>query len=329
MKLFVTNLGVFKLLIVGVFLLVGDALAAARKLPSPPSRPAGYVFLRDWAARNDFSLFFNPKEKTVLMTNRWARIELFNDARRGVINGVSVWLSFPISVYDGKLIVNQKDITTCLNPVLFPPKVAKGKKIRLIAVDAGHGGKDPGYQIGENQEKKYTLALAKEVEEQLARVGLKSYMTRRSDKFVDLVDRAVLADRAKADLFVSVHYNCAYDPNAKGVETFTATPFGAESTAGEEALRSYAGNRFDAQSMLLAYEVQRSVTRSIEVADRGVRRAGFVVLRRVSMPGILVEGGFMSNASDAKKVFSEEERRELARAIVDGILAYKRTVERN
>src|SRR6266511_4405887 len=102
-----TGNGVLKLLValVGMVCLVAPAMGAARTLPSPPSRPAGYVFLRDWAAKNEFSLFYNAKDKAISMTNRWARIELVNDSRRGEINGVSVWLSFPISVYEGKLIV--------------------------------------------------------------------------------------------------------------------------------------------------------------------------------------------------------------------------------
>src|SRR5438552_799678 len=103
MTRFMTMRCVFKLLIAGMLLFVGDVCAAARKMPSPPSRPDGYVYLRDWAFRNDFNLYYHLREKSILMTNRWARIELNNDTRRGEINGVSVWLSFPISVYEGKL----------------------------------------------------------------------------------------------------------------------------------------------------------------------------------------------------------------------------------
>jgi N-acetylmuramoyl-L-alanine amidase len=321
---------VFKLFVLIACVCFGaPCFAASREAgPPPPSRPAGYIFLRDWAARNGLSLAYNAKDKSILMTNRWARLDLANDSRHGEINGVSVWLSFPISAYEGKLIINQRDVTTLLDPVLFPKRPAK--KIRIVAIDAGHGGKDPGYQIGGQQEKKYTLLLAQEVQDRLADAGVKTYMTRRSDKFIDLADRAALAESARADMFVSLHFNCAPDPAAKGVETFCVTPFGTESTnGGEPALRNYPGNRFDAQSALLAYEVQRSITRSLDLADRGVRRAGFVVLRRAAMPGILIEGGFMSNTSDGKKVFNDERRKELARAIVDGILAFQRTMERN
>jgi N-acetylmuramoyl-L-alanine amidase len=154
-------------------------------------------------------------------------------------------------------------------------------------------------------------------------------LTRRSDTYVERGERADLARGAKADVFVSLHYNTAADTGASGIETYAVTPFGAEATnGGEISLRPYPGNKFDAQSILLAYEVQRSITRGLDVPDRGVRRAGFEVLRKAPMPSILIESGFMSNSGESKKVFDDDYRKEMARAIVDGILAYKRIMER-
>lgn len=315
----------------GIWFFAAPLVAAAKVLPAvnQHARPAGTVYLRDWAERNGFQMSLDQKESTIELTNRWANIALASDSRHGTINGVSVWLSFPIRVHNGRIIIDQKDLTTLIEPVLFPKRMAKDRKVMVIALDAGHGGKDPGYQIGSKQEKIYTMMLAKEVKDQLEDAGLKTFMTRRSDTYVERSDRAELSQKARADLFVSLHYNTAPDPGAKGVETYCITPFGAEATNGsEQALRTFPGNRYDAQSVLLAYEVQRSITRSLDLADRGVRRAGFEVLRRAPMPSILIEGGFMSNPSDSKKVFDEDHRREMARAIVDGILAYKRTMER-
>jgi N-acetylmuramoyl-L-alanine amidase len=270
---------------------------------------------------------YDAKAMTISLTNRWADIALANDSRRGSINGINVWLSFAIRIHDGRLIISQKDLSTLIEPILFPKRLER--KVRVVALDPGHGGKDPGYQIGSHQEKKYTLLLADEVQKQLEDAGLKTMLTRRSDKYVERSDRAELAHDAHADVFVSLHYNWAAVPAAKGVETYCVTPFGAEATNGSEvALRAFAGNKYDAQSALLAFEVQRSITRSLDMSDRGLRRAGFEVLRRAPMPSILIESGFMSNSSDSKKVYDEDHRREMARAIVDGILAYKRTMER-
>lgn len=310
----------------------GPAFGAAREQPKTAVRsgsPDGFVPLREWAEKKGFAMRYDPKELTVSITNRWANIQLLENSRRGSINGVTIWLSYPVIVHAQRLHVSRNDLSKLIEPILYPKRASSPKKIVTIAVDAGHGGKDPGYQVGERQEKDYTLALAKEVGEMLNAAGLKVFYTRRSDTYVERSDRTERAKAVRADLFVSLHYNCGPNPTAKGVETFCATPFGVRSTnGGEPVLRSGPGNKFDAQSALLAYEAQRSIIRSLDLDDRGLRRASFEVLRTATMPAILVEGGFMSNPGDAKTIFNKEGRRELARAIVDGILAYKRTMER-
>jgi N-acetylmuramoyl-L-alanine amidase len=313
----------------GILFFVAPSFGAAKSLPPPPSRPQGSVFLRDWADKNSFRLAFDSKAMTISLTNRWAQIELLNDSRRGSVNGITVWLSFPMRVYNGRLIIQQKDLSTLIEPILYPKRLPGDRKVRIVALDPGHGGKDPGFQVGNHQEKKYTLLLARQVQDLLEEAGIKTMLTRRSDTYVERAERADLAHSAKADVFVSLHYNTAADTAARGVETYAVTPFGAEATnGGEISLRPYPGNKFDAQSVLLAYEVQRSVTRGLDAPDRGVRRAGFEVLRKAPMPSILIESGFMSNTGESKKVFDDDYRKEMARAIVDGILAYKRIMER-
>jgi N-acetylmuramoyl-L-alanine amidase len=315
--------------LLGLLFLAAPVLGAARTPPAPPALPSSAVSLRDWAAKHRLPLSYDPKSKAISLKNRWAEVNLLHDSRRASINGINVWLSFPIQSRQGRLLIHRKDLTTLIEPILYPKRAGQGRKIRVIALDAGHGGRDPGFQIGPHQEKKYTLLLAKELQELLEDAGFKTVLTRRSDTYVERGERADLAQEGKADLFVSLHYNCAPDPAAKGVETYAVTPFGAESTnGGEIALRAYPGNRFDAQSVLLAFEVQRSITRSLDMEDRGVRRAAFEVLRKAPMPSILIEGGFMSNSADGRKVFNQEHRKEMARAIADGILAYKRVTER-
>jgi N-acetylmuramoyl-L-alanine amidase len=319
------------IVLVGMLLFAAAApsFAGAKSMPAPPSRPQGMIYLRDWAEKNGFSLHYDVKAMTISMTNRWADISLLADSRKGAINGISVWLSFPIRVYNGHLLVHQTDLKTLIEPILYPKRLPGNRKVRIVAIDPGHGGKDPGYQISTHQEKKYTLLLAHKVQDLLEEAGIKTILTRRSDTYVERGERADLAHGAKADLFVSLHYNTAADTAARGVETYAVTPFGAEATnGGEVALRSYPGNKFDAQSVLLAYEVQRAITRGLDASDRGVRRAGFEVLRKAPMPSILIENGFMSNSGESKKIFDDDNRKEVARAIVDGILAYKRIMER-
>ncbi len=116
-----------------------------------------------------------------------------------------------------------------------------------------------------------------------------------------------------------------------GPQTFCLTPAGASSSnAGGEVIGAgpKAGNRNDEKNMLLAYEVQKSLLQNLRVADRGVRRARYWVLRDAEMPAVLIEGGFMSNPGEAKRIYDTGYRQQMARAIAAGVAAYKTQVER-
>src|SRR5262249_20442567 len=145
--------------------------------------------------------------KTVLLTNRVAQMR-FNvdphlDRTKAFINGVEVSLLFPITYQNGTAYISQLDADKTLTPILSP--TAQGK-ITTICLDPGHGGKDPGFRVGSNEEQKYTLLLAQAVREQLVREGFKVVLTRDSDRFVDLTTRSVIARQRGADLFVSLHF---------------------------------------------------------------------------------------------------------------------------
>jgi len=187
--------------------------------------------------------------------------------------------------------------------------------------------------VGPNQEKKYALLLAQEVRQCLTRAGFRVSLTRTSDKFLDLPDRPDVARERRADLFVSLHFNSTETSRSSvhGAQVFCLTPAGASSTnaRGEGGGAGwFAGNRNNDRNLFLAYEVQKSLTRSLGVEDHGVRRARFVVLRDAVMPAILIEAGFMSHPDEGRKIFTAAYRHQLAQAITDGILAYRRGVER-
>src|SRR5207244_12519536 len=133
---------------------------------------------------------------------------------------------FSIRVYNGRLMIQRTDLSTLIEPILFPKHLPGDRKVRIVAIDPGHGGKDPGYQIGSHQEKKYTLLLARQVQDLLEEAGIGTMLTRRSDTYVERPERADLARGAKADVFVSLHYNTAADTSARGIETYAVTPFG-------------------------------------------------------------------------------------------------------
>lgn len=289
-----------------------------------------FVRIADWANANGFELSWVKKDKIVRLANHLHTLVLTADSCEVEIDGIRVWLSFPATVRGGRAYVTLLDMQTAIVPVLFPEKSAA--KVRLVALDPGHGGKDKGFCEGPQQEKKFTLLLAQEVRDQLGRMGVKATLTRTSDKYVDLPVRTDLAQRRGADLFVSLHFNAAGHggEEARGVEVYCLTPPGARSTNGRAAegeSQPVAGNRHNDKSALLAYQLQRALVKNLGMEDRGVRRARFEVLRNATMPAALIEGGFLSDPVEGRKILDPAYRRQMAQAIAGGLLAYKRLVE--
>ena len=122
---------------------------------------------------------------------------------------------------------------------------------------------------------------------------------------MELAERPQIAERNHADLFISLHYNAA-EGGLRGVEVYCETPPGANSSndGGGKSLRpAESGNAHDDRNIELAYKMQKAITKSLSLEDRGVKRSRFEVLREASMPAILIEGGFMTNPSDAKNIY--------------------------
>jgi N-acetylmuramoyl-L-alanine amidase len=308
------------------------AQSAARRPESVQVAGKEYVRLADWAKANGFEVRWLKAQETLQLSNHAAKLVVGVDSREAEVNGVAVWLSFPVVVRNGAVCLARLDLQTTLQPVLWPPKNRSGARIKSICLDPGHGGKDPGNRVGANQEKKYTLLLAQEVRDQLTRAGLKVTLTRTTDTFVELPTRPDLARRRKADLFVSLHFNSTESSrnSVQGAEVYCLTPAGASSTnaRGEGGGAGwFPGNRYNDKNMFLAYQVQKALTKSLAVEDRGVRRARWAVLRDAVMPALLIEAGFMSHPVEGRKIFDASYRRQMAKAIVDGVLAYKRVVE--
>ena len=303
-------------------------------LPAAPSgtsaRPI-YVPLNEWAHANVFSVHWLERDKTVELSGRGKQL-IFNvdsrsDARRAQINGVQVMLAFPILYQNGRPYISQIDLSATLGPVLSPPSSPRGFNVKTVCIDPGHGGNDPGYQVGSNDEKKYTLLLAQEVRAQLKAAGFKVVLTRTTDVKIPLEDRTAIARKAGADLFVSLHFNAfPDDKQVQGTEVYCCTPAGAYSfnSKGEGDTRWVAGNRNDEKNMLLAYQMLKSYEKNVGFEDRGVKRARYQVLREATMPAILIEGGFMSHPPEGKKIYDPVYRKQMAKAVVEGIQAYKR-----
>jgi N-acetylmuramoyl-L-alanine amidase len=222
--------------------------------------------------------------------------------------------------------------------------------LRLIVIDPGHGGHDPGATGPSGTEEKDVVLdvsrrVARMVEEGL---GVKVAMTRSTDVFIPLRDRTNFANRQRADLFVSIHANAHPRSFSEGVETYflssEATDNEARQVAASEngvvqlesptqrqrtdALKSIlwdlAQSEFQQESSFLAETVQDLMTRSLELVNRGVKQAGFYVLGGAAMPAILIEVGFITNPREERKLASAEHREAVARAIYAGLAEYKR-----
>ena len=288
-----------------------------------------YVLLRDWAERWQFELQSLKKDEEFRLANRTTALLFKLNSQRAEINGITVFLSFPLIAHQGEPYIASKDIDYLLLPILRPSKTSD--RIRTIALCPGHGGKDAGFQVGAEQEKKYTLLLAREVQKNLHEAGFKVVLVRNSDEFVSFEDRTQIAKRRHADLYVSLHYNSAgpQNPDVHGSEVYCFTLAGTHSTNGGSTDSGLAepGSRNNDQNVLLAYQMQKSLLRNLGMADRGVRRARFVMLRLAQMPAVLIEAGFMSNPDEMRRIKDPLHRRRTAQAILEALLAYKRIVE--
>lgn len=288
------------------------------------------VDLLVWGQKQGFVSRWNPRTGDLLLTNRWARLAFKADTARLELDGVLVWLEWPVIKDRERPYLSAQDLNSVLNPLLKPAKYPAGKRIRRIALSAGHGGKDPGNMEGARQEKTYTLKLAREVEKRLRAAGFDVVQVRDRDEFVPLEERPARANRRQADLYLALHFNGAPSGSgtAQGAETFALTLNNGHSTNGGRSSGTQRGNRQDRENLLLAFQIHRMILNSAGLADRGVKHANFVELRDTQMPAAYVEGGFMDNREDSLKIFSDQERGQLADAIVDGIQAYRRLVER-
>ena len=291
---------------------------------------AAYRDIATWAGNRDLRAIVRGDD--LLLTNRWTRMKLSRDSATLEYNDVEFRMSDRALLQGGRFRVSQRDLDSLVGPLLSPPKKGTGG-IRLVAINAGHGGKDPGNIEGSRKEKIYTLALAKELSDRLRKAGIRVAMIRSDDTFVEREERAAAANRIRADLYVSLHFNSYDGPGqtrVHGIETYCLTPAGASSSNDTDRHGGgwQAGNAQDRENITLAHQVHRAVLEQTDLGDRAVRRARFKELTLLRMPGILVETGYMTHSADSRYIYTPRNREQVAGAIAEGILRYKRLVER-
>lgn len=219
--------------------------------------------------------------------------------------------------------------------------------VKVILIDPGHGGKDPGCSGHSLLEKDVALTLALQIgqllNERFPKIEVR--YTRTEDVFVPLHERVRMANNEEVDLFISLHCNAIKNPKAHGIETYV---MGVETSAENMAIAKRENDvilledlsSFDPYSneghIMIAMMQQQMLEKSIKLADftqtafsgntkfrnRGVKQAGFVVLRKVLVPSILVEAGFISNPEDATRLKELEEQNKIAQSVVSGVGKY-------
>ena len=227
----------------------------------------------------------------------------------------------------------------------------------VVVIDAGHGGKDPGAEGRRSKEKDITLAIAlktgKYIEELLE--GVKVIYTRKGDHFVELYKRAEIANKAKADLFISIHCNGFSDTRIRGSETFVmgihkdqgnlevAMKENSVITLEDDYTTRYQGydpnssesfiifslmqNIYLEQSLNFANYIQDQFRERVGLNDRGVKQAGLIVLWQTTMPSVLVEAGFLTNSQEERFLLSEQGQDYVASAIFRAFRDYKATID--
>lgn len=244
----------------------------------------------------------------------------------------------------------------CVAAFAFSIAAKQKSKDFVVVIDAGHGGNDVGAQDNGVREKDINLAIAKRLEENLKKKkGYKVIMTRTGDKAVTLKDRAEKANKANADLFISIHCNSLDQYNAnrnkvEGAMTFTLGPSGEDANRKvarrenevieiEKNKEIYQDYDPDSDESYIAFEMahKEDLNRSIGLAeliqknllgtagrqDRGVQQAGFLVLRETAMPAVLVECDFLCNANSAKFLNSSSGQKKIAQSLATAIVQYR------
>jgi N-acetylmuramoyl-L-alanine amidase len=237
-------------------------------------------------------------------------------------DGVEFRLGFEPRLIGNQIFVHALDLQKNIQPLL-QTVAPLTKTNRLVVIDPGHGGSNAGTRsvLDGVNEKEFSLDWALRIVPLLASNGWNVLLTRTNDLELPLPSRVAFAEEHQADLFISLHFNSAgTNTRMAGLETICLTPAGMHSTFTrgyeDNPALVFANNAFDGENLQYAMLLHRALLKECGFADRGIRRARFLgVLRGQKRPAVLLEGGYLSNPDEARKIADPEFRQKLAEAV--------------
>jgi N-acetylmuramoyl-L-alanine amidase len=308
--------------------------AAAPGLPVTRVGATDYVGLEAVADSLGLRLVRSVPDSAVMLKSGAQPVARLADRSRQVdIRGLRVFLGDPVVALGGAFLVSRIDYEGRLLPRFRPELCGAPPAVpRVIAIDPGHGGEDPGAEnrILGTMEKTYTLDVSLRLRKLLEGAGYKVVLTRDSDRDVPKPMRSEIANLAGADLFISVHFNLIHnDRRTTGVEVMSFPPRTQRSTESwspgyrdDAEPRASPVNAFDAWSAVLGGALHRSLLDELRDGDRGEKFEHLAVLRGLKCPGVLVEPAFISSDVEGARLETPAFRDRIAAAILAGVEEY-------
>ena len=307
MKVF-SLLRIYKYLIIIVSLASVLALVGCSGAPSPQRIPLYSVSISDLAARLGLTVQ-TAGSPYYELKNANNRVLLFTyESGRVYVNGNSIGVVGTTSQVGGTTYVSELlvpkirgHLITSYRPPAVTPDIYRTVS-GTVVIDAGHGGKDPGAtSYTGDYEKSANLSIARKVASHLENRGVRVIMTRNSDTFIELNERAAIANRARADLFVSIH--CDSHP-----------------TRSQNGYTIYVARSASWSSKKIGAAIEQSMGQT-GLKDKGMRNQDFRVLVKTACPAVLIECGYLTNPSEASLLYDSSFQDRIARAIANGIVA--------
>ena len=328
-----------------VYFLAGALLLWSAGCSTVPVAPEGSGDLKALCEQYHVQWYMDNVSHVINLRSAGREAQALVGSSVVVVNGEKVFLSDMIRRDQGMVIV-PADFTSKVILHIAGGGMVSRQGFHII-VDAGHGGKDPGTHGRTTgiEEKEVTLDIARRLRKDLESRGVKVTMTRDRDEFISLEQRTEIATRSKADLFISIHANSNPSRSVDGIEVYALRDLeGAEKhdpqriknqramfrnlamRSGDMSLEAIVADMLYnyklSESQLLAAYVDKGATNAVKANNRGVKRAGYHVLRNTLIPAVLVEVGFLSNPAEERMLRDTDYREKIADGIASSLVSF-------